>query len=210
MAQRYFTLLDRCISEIDHCIHTLSAHNKVPKDDFPPAAALPDGQRKQVASMMRVNHAGEICAQALYRGQALTSRDPAIKSLLRHAASEEEIHLGWCQQRLQELDSHTSKLAPVWYGMSYMMGTAIGKTSNGFSMGFVAETERQVVIHLDQHLKNLPKSDAKSTAILQRMRQDENQHSTMALRSGGRRLPRPARSLMRATSRIMIKTAAIL
>jgi ubiquinone biosynthesis monooxygenase Coq7 len=156
---------------------------------------------------MRVNHAGEIAAQGLYHGQALVARDPAIRALLEKAGREEADHLAWCEQRLRELQDRPSLLDPFWYVGSFAIGMVAGLASDKVSLGFVAETERQVERHLDSHLEQLPADDARSRAILMQMRNDEQAHGELAREAGGVALPEPARKAMQLTSRLMTLTA---
>lgn len=174
------------------------------------APALPelnDGERRHAAGLMRVNHAGEIAAQALYHGQALVARSHATRELLLRAAREETDHLAWCETRLQELGSQPSLLNPLWYCGSFTIGALAALTGDPTSLGFVVETERQVEGHLDDHLQRLPPGDTRSRAILQTMRADEINHGTAALAAGAVELPRPARALMREVARVMTSTA---
>jgi ubiquinone biosynthesis monooxygenase Coq7 len=156
---------------------------------------------------MRVNHAGEVSAQALYQGQGLTARDPAVREAMAEAADEEVDHLAWCEERLDELRSHTSYLNPFWYLGSFSIGACAGLCGDRWSLGFVAETERQVVRHLESHLQQLPAADERSRRILAQMQEDEARHATTALEAGGAELPRPIRSLMQLCSRVMTTTA---
>jgi ubiquinone biosynthesis monooxygenase Coq7 len=156
---------------------------------------------------MRVNHAGEIAAQGLYHGQAMVARDPAIRDLLEHAAREEADHLAWCETRLRELNDRPSRLDPLWYSGSFLIGVVAGLASDRISLGFVAETERQVEQHLASHLEQLPADDVRSRAILEQMQRDEQAHGELALQSGGAALPVPVRNLMRLTARVMTTTA---
>lgn len=156
---------------------------------------------------MRVNHAGEIAAQGLYHGQALVARDPAIRTLLEQAGREETDHLAWCEQRLRELRDRPSLLDPVWYAGSFAIGVAAGLASDKVSLGFVAETERQVERHLDSHLEQLPAEDHRSRAILTQMRSDEQAHGELARSAGGMELPGPVRRLMQLTSKVMTRSA---
>ena len=156
---------------------------------------------------MRINHAGEIAAQGLYHGQALVARNPSIRALLDNSGREETDHLAWCETRLKELGDRPSRLDPLWYAGSFAIGVAAGIAGDRISLGFVAETERQVEAHLDSHLQSLPAADERSRAILTQMRSDEIAHGERAQNSGGAALPEPARALMRATARLMTTTA---
>lgn len=156
---------------------------------------------------MRVNHAGEIAAQALYHGQALTARNEAVRRSLLEAARDETDHLAWCEQRVRELDSRTSLLAPIWYAGSFAIGALAGLAGDRTSLGFVAETEKQVIEHLESHLHELPPDDERSRRIVEQMRADEARHGAEARSAGGRDLPRPVRELMRRTAQVMTRTA---
>jgi ubiquinone biosynthesis monooxygenase Coq7 len=173
------------------------------------ANALPPdaGQRRHVAGLMRVNHAGEVAAQGLYHGQALTARSEATRAALRHAADEEGDHLAWCSDRLEELGSRTSLLNPVWYAGSVAIGALAGLFGDRISLGFMAETERQVEGHLEGHLARLPDDDLRSRAIMEQMKADEVGHGQSAREAGGESLPAPVPQLMRLTARIMTGTA---
>lgn len=160
-------------------------------------------ERRHVAGLMRINHAGEISAQALYHGQALTARNPETRRQLLDAAREERDHLRWCEQRLQELDDGPSKLQPLWYAGSFAIGAIAGLRGDGWSLGFVQETERQVSEHLDDHLRQLPEKDARGRAILETMRKDEQRHGDEAEQAGGKPLPLPVRDLMRQVAKLM-------
>jgi len=170
-------------------------------------AALADAERRTSAALMRVNHAGEIAAQALYHGQALVARSAATRELLLKAAREETDHLAWCETRLKELESRPSLLNPLWYAGSFAIGTLTALMGDRTSLSFVVETERQVEGHLDEHLARLPRDDNRSRAILEAMRSDEITHGVTAKAAGGAELPAPIRSLMRSTARVMTSTA---
>lgn len=177
-----------------------------------PGDALPDTdmnetQRGLAAALMRVNHSGEICAQALYQGQALTARDSAARTALEHAAQEETEHLAWTERRITELGGRKSLLNPLWYAGSFAIGAAAGLLGDKWNLGFLAETEHQVVRHLEGHLQRLPEVDRKSRAIVEQMRDDEARHATSALRHGGAELPAPVRAAMQLSSRVMTGTA---
>ncbi len=171
------------------------------------AAPLQDAERRESAALMRVNHAGEVAAQALYHGQALVARSAATRELLLKAAAEEADHLGWCEQRLRELGSGPSLLNPLWYAGSFAIGAVAALFGDGASLGFVAETERQVEGHLDEHLRRLPTTDATSRAIVAAMRKDEIAHAGAARAAGAVALPGIVRGLMRGTAKVMTGTA---
>lgn len=171
------------------------------------SAPLEEADRRLAAGLMRVNHAGEVAAQGLYHGQSLVARDPAVRNLLEQAAREETDHLAWCEQRLRELDDRRSLLHPFWYAGSFAIGVVAGLASDKVSLGFVAETEKQVEKHLSSHLEQVPAGDARSRAILERMRDDEVAHGSLARRAGGVDLPLPVRTVMTMASRIMTGTA---
>jgi len=178
----------------------------MPGDNLP-EAELEAADRAEVAALMRVNHVGEVCAQALYQGQALTARNPAAKASLAQAAAEEVDHLAWTERRIAELGGRRSLLNPLWYASSYAIGAAAGLAGDRWSLGFLAETERQVIAHLDRHLQRLSHQDNKSRAVLTAMKRDETKHATAALHMGGRALPLPCRALMRVASVVMTRTA---
>jgi ubiquinone biosynthesis monooxygenase Coq7 len=207
---RRFTLLDRLIQEFDRGLRTVAAANVAARPN--PAGASPESvtdplARRHAAGLMRVNHAGEIAAQALYHGQALTARNEAVRRSLLEAARDETDHLAWCEQRVRELDSRTSLLAPVWYAGSFAIGALAGLAGDRTSLGFVAETESQVIEHLESHLHELPPDDERSRRIVEQMQADEARHGSEARSAGGRDLPRPIRDLMRGTAKIMTRTA---
>jgi 3-demethoxyubiquinol 3-hydroxylase len=206
------SLLDTLISEVDGALRTLLP----PQKRFPtrpsPAQYQQDSQlspkdKKHIAGLMRVNHAGEVCAQALYQGQALTAQLTHIKAQMHQAAVEETDHLAWCEERLYELNSKPSLLNPLWYCGSIFLGALAGMAGDKISLGFVAETERQVSAHLQKHLQQIPGEDKKSQAILQQMQEDEEQHAAQALDAGAAELPYPIKKLMNTVSKIMTKTS---
>ena len=164
-------------------------------------------EARHVAGLMRVNHSGEVCAQALYPGQALTAKLPNVRREMEQAAIEEQDHLAWCEDRLKELDSHTSLLNPIWYGLSFGMGAIAGIAGDKYSLGFVAETERQVSLHLQHHISQLPAQDDRSRNILVQMNEDELHHRDTALNAGGVDLPIPVKITMTAISKLMTKTS---
>jgi ubiquinone biosynthesis monooxygenase Coq7 len=201
--------LDKLIIEFDKGLRTLLAQAHTARD-FPdkglPEAELSESEKKHAAALMRINHSGEICAQALYQGQALTARDPAIQEKLQQAAQEETEHLAWTAKRVHELGSHLSVLNPVWYTGSLALGAFAGLLGDKWNLGFLSETERQVGGHLQSHLASLPQQDAKSRAVVQQMYVDETQHSEMARSMGGAELPEPVKALMQVSSKIMTNT----
>ena len=202
--------IDRLIVGIDRGLRTVfggsTSARGVPGDDLPDTG-LGAPQREHAAALMRVNHTGEVCAQALYQGQALTARSSQAQSALERAAQEEIEHLAWTESRINELGGRKSLLNPLWYAGSFAIGAAAGLLGDRWSLGFLAETERQVVDHLDGHLLALPAEDDKSRAILSEMRLDEARHATTALRYGGAELPLPARAMMRLASAVMTRTS---
>jgi ubiquinone biosynthesis monooxygenase Coq7 len=205
-------LLDRFIGEIDVALRTLSESPRATVPRPPPGAgaddaALSGSERELAARLMRVNHAGEISAQALYRGQAMVARDPILRADLLRAADEEHDHLRWCADRTQALGQNVSVLAPIWYLGSLAIGAAAGLAGDRVSLGFLAETERQVCEHLDGHLSRLPAADATSRAIVTEMRADELAHQRHAEDRGGLELPLPVRLGMRAAARVMTSVA---
>lgn len=166
-------------------------------------AKLDEQQRRDAGDLMRINHAGEVAAQGLYQGQALTARLPKVRAAMERAALEENDHLDWCANRIDQLGTQTSVLGPFWYAGSFGIGALAGAIGDRWSLGFVAETEHQVVRHLDDHLQRLPTEDLRSRAILEQMRSDELHHATTAIESGAAPLPRPVKKLMSMTSRVM-------
>jgi ubiquinone biosynthesis monooxygenase Coq7 len=207
---RHFSLADRLIQEFDRALRTVSAANVAARPN--PAGQAAEtveapAARKAVAALMRVNHAGEIAAQALYHGQALTARTPAVRQQMLDAARDETDHLAWCEERVRELEDRTSLLAPFWYAGSFAIGAVAGLAGDRNSLGFVAETEKQVMEHIDSHLGQLPEQDERSRRILAQMKDDEGRHGSEATNAGGWDLPRPVRELMRRTGRFMTRTA---
>jgi 3-demethoxyubiquinol 3-hydroxylase len=206
--------LDRLLSCADNALRTVSlvSHPRrhlqtVHTPSTQDTVALTESQRRLSASLMRVNHVGEICAQALYQAQALTARHPELQRQLAQAAQDETDHLAWTHQRLQELDDRPSLLTPLWYAGAFGIGCAAGLAGDAVSLGFVAETEHQVEAHLQDHLERLPAEDARSRAIVEQMRQDEARHAEEALQAGGISLPPPVRGLMRMAGKVMTTTA---
>jgi ubiquinone biosynthesis monooxygenase Coq7 len=198
--------LDALLIAADEALRALSGTTAAARPS--PAAALPEGDDRTVsAGLMRVNHTGEICAQALYSGQALFARDPSVRHALEQAAAEERDHLSWCRARLDELGSRPSLLDPFWYAGSFGFGVISGLAGDRWSMGFLAETEAQVERHLEGHLDKLPSRDARSRAVVEQMREDENRHGAMGRSLGAQELPLPVKAAMRLVSRVMTRTA---
>jgi ubiquinone biosynthesis monooxygenase Coq7 len=210
MALRTFTILDRVIGEIDKAIRVLAAPARAMRPS--PAGAggelvLEEAERRESSRLMRVNHSGEVAAQALYQGQALTARDAAVAGAMRHAGAEEMDHLAWCEARLDELDGQTSRLNPLWYAGSFAIGAVAGVFGDRTSLGFIAETEKQVEDHLRGHLERLPAADHRSRAIVSQMTHDEVGHGAQATSLGAAPLPLPLRAVMRLTARVMTRSS---
>jgi ubiquinone biosynthesis monooxygenase Coq7 len=210
--RRRASLVDQILTEAGQALRVLDgtvSHDR-PCPAGPARAdepALTPDESRHAAGLMRVNHVGEICAQALYRGQALLCRDDRIRGVLRQAAAEEVDHLAWCRQRLDELGSRPSLLNPLWYAGSFGLGLAASRAGIPYNLGFMAETERQVEEHLDGHLATLPAQDQRSRRIVTQMRDDEIGHRTTAERHGASSLPAPIRGAMRLMSKVMTTTA---
>ena len=184
------------------------AHSVRPYPDHACAdTMLTDNEKHRAAALMRVNHSGEVCAQALYNGQALTARNPATEAALRQASQEETEHLAWCEKRIRELGGHKSLLNPLWYAGSFALGALAGVLGDKWNLGFLAETEHQVGRHIESHLMRLPANDEKSRIILEQMKEDEARHATTALEHGGAALPAPVRLAMKLASKVMTGTA---
>ena len=202
--------LDALIIALDNGLRTVftPAHSvrPVPGKDLPDAD-LNDTEKKHAASLMRINHVGEVCAQALYQGQALTARNPGAKAALAEAAQEETEHLAWCEARISALGGRKSLLNPVWYASSLAIGMAAGVLGDKWNLGFLAETERQVGSHLASHLIELPAADVKSRAVVEQMQLDEARHAETALAHGGEALPLPVKGAMKLMSKVMTNTA---
>ncbi|MEZ5462875.1 2-polyprenyl-3-methyl-6-methoxy-1,4-benzoquinone monooxygenase [Dokdonella sp.] len=207
MMPRPLSRLDRVLVEIERALGT--ALDSQPAASRPSPSAnldesdLDDAERRHAAGLMRVNHVGEVCAQALYSGQAAVARDAQVRHQLLEAASEETDHLAWCGERLEQLGDRPSLLNPLWYGGAYAIGAAAGLVSDRLSLGFVVETERQVEAHLEGHLSKLPESDRRSRAIVSQMKEDEARHADQALAAGGAALPEPVRRAMRFAANVM-------
>ena len=204
-------LSDRLITEFDTALKSISGGansvRSIPKNEDHGKTTLSETERAHAAGLMRVNHVGEVCAQALYQSQKLLARDPQIQEMLNHSAQEEMDHLAWCETRLKELGSHTSYLNPFWYAGSFAIGLLAGLAGDQWSLGFVAETEKQVENHLQSHLETLPENDQQSRAIVQQMRLDEIEHGKDAIEAGGVVLPPVIQKLMQASSKFMTSTA---
>ena len=205
------SLIDRFIIEFDTALRSVvggaHAHRPVPGSNTPSSGLLDAKEREHAAGLMRVNHVGEVCAQALYQSQKLVARNPEIRRMLDDSGQEEMDHLAWCETRLQELGSHTSYLNPIWYAGSFAIGLVAGLAGDKWSLGFVAETEKQVENHLESHLETLPVEDERSRAIVDQMRIDEIEHGQAAILAGGADLPKPIQSLMQVMSKVMTSTA---
>ena len=208
--ERQFSPVDRLLMQADAAMRTLLPFSGAPARPSPAIlqneSALSDDEARHVAGLMRINHTGEVCAQALYQGQALTAKLPQVRKAMEHAADEEIDHLAWCEQRIRQLGSHPSVLNPLFYGMSFGIGAAAGLISDKVSLGFVAATEDQVCKHLNEHLEQLPAEDEKSRAILEQMRIDEEQHAESALNAGGFRFPAPVKFGMSLMAKVMTKS----
>jgi ubiquinone biosynthesis monooxygenase Coq7 len=209
---RTTSFLDGLITEIDSALRTLLPPQKrVPARQSPSASIedtkLSPGEKQHIAGLMRVNHSGEVCAQALYQGQALTAKLTHIKEQMTQAAAEEVDHLAWCEERLSELNSHPSKLNLLWYAGSIVLGAIAGFAGDKISLGFVAETERQVTSHLQKHIKEIPAEDKKTKVILEQMQTDEEHHAAMAMEAGAVELPYQVKQLMNMVSKLMTKSS---
>jgi ubiquinone biosynthesis monooxygenase Coq7 len=209
---RSLSVLDTLITEVDLALRTLVPPQKRTSIRPSPAININESQlspceKKHIAGLMRVNHAGEVCAQALYQGQALTAQLTHIKEQMNQAAAEETDHLAWCEERLRELHSKPSRLNPFWYTGSVLLGALAGLAGDKISLGFVAETERQVSSHLQNHLSAIPQSDQKTTAILERMLDDEQHHAQDAVMAGASELPYVIKQLMSMVSKLMTKSS---
>ncbi|HEX4943943.1 MAG TPA: 2-polyprenyl-3-methyl-6-methoxy-1,4-benzoquinone monooxygenase [Usitatibacteraceae bacterium] len=203
------TALDRVLIVADNALRTLTGSvtpSRAAPGEKDANPALPE-ERRDVAGLMRVDHAGEVCAQALYAGQSLVARDGRVRRALERAGAEERDHLAWCAQRLRELDSRPSVLSPIWYAGSFALGIVSGAAGDRWSMAFLVETERQVEKHIDGHIERLPPGDARSRAILEQMREDEIGHANTGRSLGAGELPLPVRSAMRLVAKLMTVTA---
>ncbi len=211
MENRQLSPLDKLLASAGNALRTVAAPagrvvRKNPAADIE-HIELDAKQKAHAAGLMRVNHAGEIAAQALYQGHAAVARDQTIEAQMKHAADEEFDHLAWCEERIHELGYETSRLAPLWYAGAFAIGAASGVLGDRWSLGFIAETEKQVCSHLESHLRQLPKDDARSRAIVLQMRDEEAQHGENAVDAGAAELPGPVVGLMRVTAKVMTNTA---
>jgi len=212
MNERNLTHVDHLLAGVESFLRTVAATGPAHAARANPARHIDDkpmsaSEKSHAAGLMRVNHAGEVAAQGLYQGHAAAARNPSIEDQMQRAADEELDHLAWCEQRLKELGSGPSRLNPVWYGGAFAIGAASGFLGDRWSLGFIEETERQVVQHLTGHLDHLPANDAKSRAIVHKMREEEALHGANAKDAGAFDLPAPIRRIMRLTARIMTGTA---
>lgn len=209
---RNLTSLDRFLSNADNALRTVFGRHAHHAGRANPAGDLPEAlhdktARRHAAGLMRVNHAGEIAAQALYQGQSVFAREAHVRAAMQESAQEEVDHLAWCEDRLEELESQPSRLAPFWYAGSFAIGAFAGMVGDKWSLGFVAETERQVETHLDGHLKKIAEEDLRSRAIIEQMKADEIEHGLKAMAEGAAELPWVARQMMKTASKVMTKTA---
>lgn len=208
---RHYSLIDRFITGADRALRTIAPDAAQAQRPSPAVthfeSALSEEERRHAAGLMRVNHTGEVCAQALYQGQALTAKLPEVRAEMERAAREEEDHLAWCAERVSELGSYTSHLNPLWYAMSFGIGAAAGLAGDKWSLGFVAETEKQVCDHLQGHMDRVPVQDEKTRAIISQMHHDEAEHMQMALQAGAADLPPPVKQLMALVAGVMTRTA---
>lgn len=203
-------LPDRLIIEFDKALRavfaTARSRRAVPGEEWPEGDLSP-AERQHVVGLMRVNHCGEICAQALYQGQALSAGDRSVREALQEAADEETEHLAWTEQRIGELGGRKSFLNPLWYAGAFSIGAVAGRLGNRWNLGFLAETERQVEMHLDAHLDRLPVQDGRSRAVLEQMKADEVRHAQTAVHLGAAELPGPVKRVMKLAARVMTRTA---
>ena len=211
MNARNYSLLDHILMNVDTGMRTVLGQPLLTERPNPgeshPEAPMSDAERDLVGRLMRINHAGEVSAQGLYQGQALTAKLPEVRDKMERAALEENDHLEWCEQRAKEMGTHVSWLNPFWYLGSLAIGAAAGLAGDKWSLGFVVETEHQVCRHLDEHLSLLPPGDQKTRAILEQMKEDEMHHADIAQAAGGAAFPEPVKKLMRLSAKVMTKTA---
>ncbi|MEJ2620897.1 MAG: 2-polyprenyl-3-methyl-6-methoxy-1,4-benzoquinone monooxygenase [Candidatus Thiodiazotropha sp.] len=203
-------MADQLLIGLDTAVRTLFGRPQITERADPAEGIddtdLSDQQRDLTARLMRINHTGEVCAQALYQGQALTARLPEVREQMERAAQEENDHLAWCENRLVELENRKSLLNPFWYASSFALGAAAGLAGDKWSLGFVAETENQVGAHLDEHISRVPEQDKRTHAVLQQMKTDEAGHAALAMEAGGAELPTPIKLAMKLTSKLMTKS----
>lgn len=211
MPKRHLTPIDHALITVDRALRTLTSDTRPALRQSPaqsyPECSLTEQERQQSQGLMRVNHTGEVCAQALYQGQALTAKLPRIRRDMEKAAEEEIDHLAWCEERVKQLGGNTSFLNPLWYGLSFGLGAAAGLIGDKVSLGFVSAIEDQVCEHLEEHLQTLPVHDEKSRAIAEQMLEDEARHSHAAMKAGGVRFPLPVKQGMTLVSRLMTRTS---
>jgi ubiquinone biosynthesis monooxygenase Coq7 len=211
MKERDYTPFDRALIGVDQTLRTLLGRPVLTGRARPGKSQeevdLTDQERRHIGRLMRVNHTGEVCAQALYQGQALTARNRAVRERLERSAREENDHLAWCEDRIDELGGRKSLLNPLWFAGSFAMGSAAGIAGDRWSLGFVVETERQVEDHLDSHIAQVPADDHRTRAILEQMKADEAHHAAVATAAGGAELPGPVKLAMRVVSKVMTRGA---
>ena len=211
MQQRSLTPLDRLLAGVNNALRTVAAPAGRPARVNPAGdiaeAALSHKEKAHAAGLMRINHSGEVAAQALYQGHAAVARDRSIEAQMQKAADEEFDHLAWCEERLEELGESPSRLSPLWYAGAFAIGAASGILGDRWSLGFIAETERQVCDHLERHFELLPADDQRSRAILEKMHEEEAEHGENAIDAGAAELPEPVKGLMKVTAKIMTRTA---
>ena len=207
---RAYSPFDKLIMQFDQAVQTVFGRPQVTERPDPASgleeSELTEAERDHTARLMRINHTGEVCAQALYQGQAVTAKDPAVRQNMERSAQEENDHLDWCERRIHELGGRTSLLNPLCYAGSFAIGAAAGIAGDKWSLGFVAETERQVETHLEEHIAQIPPADRKTHAILEQMKSDEIAHATKAVASGGAELPGPVKLVMKLTSKVMTRS----
>lgn len=210
MTERHYSAADRLLIGADQALRTLLGKPQTTERSNPATglteASLTRQEQRHTAALMRINHTGEVCAQALYQGQAATAKLPEVRESMERAAQEENDHLAWCEGRIAELGDRKSLINPLWYAGSFFIGAAAGLAGDRWSLGFVAQTEYQVCAHLDEHLQQLATDDDKSRAILEQMREDELHHATLALEGGGAELPAAVKLAMKLTSKVMTRT----
>jgi ubiquinone biosynthesis monooxygenase Coq7 len=210
MDTRDYSPLDRVLVNLDQAVRTVFGRPQTTERPNPAAGIddteLSERERRHIARLMRINHTGEVCAQALYQGQALTARQPEVQRSMERSAQEENDHLDWCETRINELGDRKSLLNPVWYAGSFTLGALAGLAGDKWSLGFVVETERQVESHLDEHLAQVPQADRKTRAVLEEMKADEIHHAEVAKAAGGAPLPGPIKLAMSLTSKVMTRS----